>query len=295
MKIWKWVFVGVIWYAGLVLSIGVVELGRSQHIERIFGSARDVLEDDPVGRLKVFVYKLPSKYNKKILPIRTLNLKEADWFYNPVYTTCDLTPNGLPLPFKSPRMMRSAIKLISSNWPYWNRAEGAEHFFVVLHDFGACFHYQEEKAIERGILPLLQRATLKMQTHLILEEAPRSIFVYFRGLFYNVGNDPKGGYYASPRLVEVVIFGCIPVIIADDIVLPFADAIPWEEIGVFIDEKDVPNLDTILTSIPPEVILRKQRLLANPSMKQAMLFPQPSQAGDAFPSSLEWTCMKIAS
>lgn len=130
------------------------------------GSAGDVLEDNPVGRLKVFVYELPSKYNKKILqkdprclnhmfaaeifmhrflltsPVRTLNPEEADWFYTPVYTTCDLTPNGLPLPFKSPRMMRSAIQLISSNWPYWNRTEGADHFFVVPHDFGACFHYQ---------------------------------------------------------------------------------------------------------------------------------------------------------
>lgn len=75
-------------------------------------------------------------------PVRTLNPEEADWFYTPVYTTCDLTPNGLPLPFKSPRMMRSAIQLISSNWPYWNRTEGADHFFVVPHDFGACFHYQ---------------------------------------------------------------------------------------------------------------------------------------------------------
>lgn len=130
------------------------------------GSAGDVLEDDPVGRLKVFVYELPSKYNKKILqkdqrclnhmfaaeiymhrfllssPVRTLNPEEADWFYTPVYTTCDLTPNGLPLPFKSPRMMRSAIQLISSKWPYWNRTEGADHFFLVPHDFGACFHYQ---------------------------------------------------------------------------------------------------------------------------------------------------------
>lgn len=130
------------------------------------GSAGDVLEDDPVGRLKVFVYELPSKYNKKVLqkdprclthmfaaeifmhrfllssPVRTLNPEEADWFYTPVYTTCDLTPNGLPLPFKSPRMMRSAIQLISSNWPFWNRTEGADHFFLVPHDFGACFHYQ---------------------------------------------------------------------------------------------------------------------------------------------------------
>jgi hypothetical protein len=82
--------------------------------------------------------------------------------------------------------------------------------------------FQEEKAIERGILPLLQRATLvqtfgqrnhvclkdgsitippyappqKMHTHLIPDKTPRSIFVYFRGLFYDVGNDPEGGYYA---------------------------------------------------------------------------------------------------
>lgn len=102
-------------------------------------------------------------------------------------------------------------------------------FFVVivtwLSDINVAYSrilLQEEKAIERGILSLLQRATLvqtfgqrnhvclkegsitippyappqKMQTHLIPEKTPRSIFVYFRGLFYDVGNDPEGGYYA---------------------------------------------------------------------------------------------------
>jgi putative beta-1,4-xylosyltransferase IRX10 len=49
-------------------------------------------------------------------------------------------------------------------------------------------------------------------------------------------------------------------------VLPFADAIPWEEIGVFVEEKDVPKLDTILTSMSIDDILRKQRLLANPCL-----------------------------
>ncbi|XP_027126549.1 probable beta-1,4-xylosyltransferase IRX10L [Coffea eugenioides] len=390
MRNWRWGLIGIV-FLSFVIRTEAWKFSKAQHehTERISGSAGDVLEDDPVGRLKVFVYELPSKYNKKILqkdprclthmfaaeiymhrfllssPVRTLNPEEADWFYTPVYTTCDLTPNGLPLPFKSPRMMRSAIQLISSNWPYWNRTEGADHFFIVPHDFGACFHYQEEKAIERGILPLLQRATLvqtfgqrnhvclkdgsitippyappqKMQAHLIPPNTPRSIFVYFRGLFYDVGNDPEGGYYArgarasvwenfkdnplfdistehpttyyedmqraifclcplgwapwSPRLVEAVIFGCIPVIIADDIVLPFADAIPWEEIGVFVAEKDVPKLDTILTSIPTEVILRKQRLLANPSMKQAMLFPQPPQSRDAFHQILNGLARKL--
>lgn len=145
---------------------------------KIAGSAGDVLEDDPVGRLKVFVYELPSKYNKRILqkdprclnhmfaaeifmhkfllssPVRTLNPEEADWFYTPAYTTCHLTKSGLPLPFKSPRMMRSAILLISSKWPYWNRTEGADHFFVVPHDFGACFHYQVKLNIKNSLKQL---------------------------------------------------------------------------------------------------------------------------------------------
>lgn len=104
---------------------------------------------------------------------------------------------------------------------------------------------------------------------------------------------PLGWAPWSPRLVEGVIFGCIPVIIADDIVLPFADAIPWEKIGIFVDEKDVPSLDKILTAISPEEILEKQRLLANPAMKQAMLFPQPAQSGDAFHQILNGLARKL--
>lgn len=93
--------------------------------------------------------------------------------------------------------------------------------------------------------------------------------------------------------MEGVMFGCIPVIIADDIVLPFADAIPWEKIGVFVAEKDVPILDTILSTISHEEVLEKQRLLANPSMKQAMLFPQPAQPGDAFHQIMNGLARKL--
>jgi putative beta-1,4-xylosyltransferase IRX10 len=84
-------------------------------------------------------------------------------------------------------------------------------------------------------------------------------------------------------------------------VLPFADAIPWKEIGripwkeigVFVEEKDVPKQDTILTSMSIDDILRKQRLLANPSMKQAMLFPQPVQPRDAFHQILNGLARKL--
>ncbi|CAI7908338.1 unnamed protein product, partial [Closterium sp. NIES-53] len=327
---------------------------------------QEELVGNPVGRLKIYVYDLPRDFNYNYIkkqprclthmfalevlfhryilnsPVRTTNPDEADWFYMPVYPTCDLTASGLPLPFRSPRMIRAAITLVSERWPYWNRTDGADHFFITPHDFGACFHYEEEKAITRGIMPLLKRATLvqtfgqshhvchkpgsivvppfaptgHMHRRRIPPDTPRSIFVYFRGLFYDRNNDPQGGYYArgarasmwenfksnplfdmsaehpasyyedmqrslfclcplgwapwSPRLVESVFFGCIPVIVADNIVLPFSDVIPWREIAVFVPEKDVPKLDEILAGIGPRRVLAMQQRLASHAIKQAV-------------------------
>lgn len=47
-----------------------------------------------------------------------------------------------------------------------------------------------------------------MQAHLIPQETPRSIFVYFRGLFYDVNNDPEGGYYARYAHTELSQVAC---------------------------------------------------------------------------------------
>lgn len=47
-----------------------------------------------------------------------------------------------------------------------------------------------------------------MQAHLIPQETPRSIFVYFRGLFYDVNNDPEGGYYARYAHTELLQVAC---------------------------------------------------------------------------------------
>ncbi|KAL6610332.1 hypothetical protein ACP70R_040301 [Stipagrostis hirtigluma subsp. patula] len=387
----RWVFAIAILAAAAVLFLGskAQEVQQGHQTRMISGGAGDVLQDDPVGKLKVYVYDLPSRYNTELVDrdprclthmfaaevfvhrsllssaVRTMDPDEADWFFAPVYTTCDLTASGHPMPFDSPRMMRSAVRHLAARWPYWNRSDGADHFFVAPHDFGACFHFREGDAVARGIHPLLRRATLvqtfgqrghachkegsitvppyappgRMTARLLPPGTPRTIFAYFRGLFYDAGNDPGGGHYArgaraevwenfrssplfdvsadrpatyyedmqravfclcplgwapwSPRLVEAVVFGCVPVVIADGIVPPFADAVPWEELGVFVAEEDVPRLDTILTSIPPEVVLRKQRLLASPAVKRALLFPQPAQPGDAFHQILNGLARKL--
>ncbi|KAK1630775.1 hypothetical protein QYE76_005090 [Lolium multiflorum] len=149
------------------------------------GSACDVLDDDPVGELKVFIYDLPGKYNKKLLKkdprclnhmfateifmhrfllssaVRTSILEEADRFYTPVYPTCDLTPSGLPLPFKSLRMMRSASELIAMKWPYWNRSEGqiislSHHMTLALASIIRCILLLHAESIWSGVETLEQ-------------------------------------------------------------------------------------------------------------------------------------------
>ena len=119
------------------------------------------------SRMKVYIYDLPPRFNHDAVyrdvrclssmfaleihmhlfllsssSIRTLDPDKADWFYTPVYTNCELTDTGLPLIDNMTDTMINAIHYIASHWPYWNRTDGADHFFVVPHDFGACFHFQ---------------------------------------------------------------------------------------------------------------------------------------------------------
>lgn len=65
---------------------------------------------------------------------------------------------------------------------------------------------------------------------------------------------PLGWAPWSPRIFESVQIGCIPVIIADDIILPFENYFNWERIAVRVKEADVPRLEGILKGIPPEKV-----------------------------------------
>ncbi|URE21064.1 Exostosin family [Musa troglodytarum] len=257
------------------------------------GSAGGVSRDDPIGRFKVFVYELPSKYNKDVVekdprclnhmfaaeifmhrflltsPVRTLIPEKADWFYIPVYSTCDLTKNGLPLP-----------------WLPQTGFTGIEQKVLIT---SLLYHMiLGHASITRGARASLWKTFKNNPLFDISTEHPPTYYEDMQQAVFCLC--PLGWAPWSPGLVEAVIFGCIPVIIADDIVLPFADAIPWEEIAVFAAKEDVPKLDTILTLLPTEIVLRKQRLLANPWMKQAMEFFAACSSWGCLPSNSEWSC-----
>lgn len=54
---------------------------------------------------------------------------------------------------------------------------------------------------------------------------------------------------SSPRIVEAVYNDCVPVIIADNFVLPFSEVLNWETFSVTIPERDISRLKSLLTAI----------------------------------------------
>lgn len=62
----------------------------------------------------------------------------------------------------------------------------------------------------------------------------------------------RGFAVNSPRVVEAILYECVPVILSDNYVPPMFEVLNWESFAVFVLEKDIPNLKNILLSISEE-------------------------------------------
>ncbi|XP_061339902.1 probable glucuronoxylan glucuronosyltransferase IRX7 isoform X1 [Gastrolobium bilobum] len=340
--------------------------------------ARNILGS--LMNLKVFVYDLPPKYNTDWLAnercsshlfasevaihralltsdVRTFDPYDADFFFVPVYVSCNFsTVNGFPAIGHARSLIASAVKLISSEYPFWNRSRGSDHVFVASHDFGSCFHTLEDVAMADGV-PEIMKNSIVLQTfgveydhpcqeveHVVIppyvspesvrntmEKSPangrRDIWVFFRGKMEVHPKNVSGRFYSkkvrtviwrkfngdqrfylrrhrfagyqseiarsvfclcplgwapwSPRLVESVALGCVPVVIADGIRLPFSSAVRWAEISVTVAERDVGRLAEILEHVAATNLSAIQRNLWDPRTRRALLFNSQVQEGDA--------------
>lgn len=66
----------------------------------------------------------------------------------------------------------------------------------------------------------------------------------------------------SPRIVESIYYDCVPVIIADNFVLPFSDVLNWSTFSVTLPESEIPNLKSILSSISDRQYRAMQKRLS---------------------------------
>ncbi|KAH6814658.1 Exostosin family protein [Perilla frutescens var. frutescens] len=363
-------------------------------IEESFNSSlhKTKISDELFDGMKVYVYELPSKYNTDWLAnercsshlfasevaihralvrsdARTFDPWEADFFFVPVYVSCNFsTVNGFPAIGHARSLIAAAIDLVSSQYSFWNRSRGADHVFVASHDFGSCFHTLEDVAIADGVPKFLKKSII-LQTfgvkhnhpcqdveHVVippyispesvrstLAKSPltnrRDIFAFFRGKMELHPKNVSGRFYSkrvrteiwrrysgdrrfylkrerfagyqseimrskfclcplgwapwSPRLVESVALGCVPVIIADGIRLPFPSAVPWADISLTVEETAVDRLGDILEHVAATNLTSIQRNLWDPAVRGALLFNVPILEGDATWQVLESLSMRL--
>ena len=70
---------------------------------------------------------------------------------------------------------------------------------------------------------------------------------------YIMGNSefclaPKGSTSYTARLYESLFAGCVPVLLSDDYIFPFADQIPWDDMVIRIAEENIENVFEILAN-----------------------------------------------
>jgi len=69
---------------------------------------------------------------------------------------------------------------------------------------------------------------------------------------------PRGDAHFSYRLLETMSFGCIPIVIADELILPFDRQVPWNDFALHVPESKIAEIPHILSQIPPGRVTQMQ-------------------------------------
>ncbi|XP_067105668.1 exostosin-2 [Osmerus mordax] len=69
----------------------------------------------------------------------------------------------------------------------------------------------------------------------------------------------RGARLGQATLSDVLQAGCVPVILADSYILPFSEVLDWKRASVVIPEDKLPEMYTILKSIPHKQVEEMQR------------------------------------
>ncbi|KAK9153819.1 hypothetical protein Sjap_001299 [Stephania japonica] len=102
------------------------------------------------------------------------------------------------------RTINDYINVIAEKYPYWNRSRGADHSMVACHDWNKIDDMQVYECLPEGMF--------------YDEIMKKSKYCFC----------PSGYEVASPRIVESLYTGCVPVLLKEGYVAPLSDNQSYE-------------------------------------------------------------------
>ncbi|GAB2275444.1 hypothetical protein Dimus_010201 [Dionaea muscipula] len=230
------------------------------------------------------------------------------------------------------------VKVISTQHPFWNRTQGADHFMVSCHDWApeaskgnpylyntsirvlcnanSSEGFNPQKDVSLPEIKLIGGLFPPQLVSIPPASTPRPYLAFFAGglhgpirpallqhwkdrdpdlqVYQYLPKDsdyfsfmlkskfclcPSGYEVASPRILEAIYAGCVPVILSKNYVLPFSDVLRWEAISVQVDIEEIPKLKEVLEAVPEDKYMmlveggravRKHFLLNTPAKRYDM-------------------------